>query len=90
MNRHDRRMAIAKARKDRVAFGRHFKTGYTGQNFKVMCTYNRVPGYLLGWTNDPQGGNLMKLVALHPEITDARVVPVTDEERHKNTGSKVH
>lgn len=90
MNRHDRRAVKAKARKDRKAFGRYFQTGYAGQNFKVMCIYNGQPDYLLGWTNDPKGGNLMKLAAMHPQIREAIVLPVSDEERHKNMGGKVN
>jgi hypothetical protein len=62
--------------------------GYRGQMYEVSCigfdAEDENKRSVVGWTNDPTGGALVKMVNLHPVWNSPEVREVGKGEEHGN------
>lgn len=55
--------------------------GYQGQKYEVRCTYGEDTQYRVGWTNDADGGKLVEMVTLHPDMSSPVVLELSSQEK---------
>jgi hypothetical protein len=52
-------------------------TGYKGQKYEVSClgfdVVDETKRHVVGWTNDPTGNGLVKMINLHPVLNSPEV-----------------
>ena len=62
-------------------------TGYKGQRYEVSCLgfgEDERVRHVVGWTNDPTGGAIAKMVELHPVWNSAEVREMQKGEGNGN------
>lgn len=64
---------------------RVINTGHKGQRYEVRALRPREGGgtwepFVVGWTEQPDGGSLVTMVAKHPSWTSARVIDLGEDE----------
>lgn len=52
----------------------HAQTGYKGQKYVVFCDSGSTKDFILGWTNQEDGGFFKNMVEKHPAMSNLRIV----------------
>lgn len=68
-----------------------FPAGYENQDYEVSARYpgdeHHTP---IGWTNDPTGGSLVKMIELHPSMFDPKVEKITEWRRKQLLSGRIY
>jgi hypothetical protein len=60
-------------------------TGYRGQKYEVSCLgfdpHDDNKRHVVGWSNDPTGNGLVKMIRLHPVLNSPEVMEVEQNGR---------